>query len=132
MEPPEKWTQDQIERELLRRMRDPAAPLKQRQLLRKYSVVRRGRQRYKEQRVQQMTTNKLLNAWAASPPEHPDKLIDLSALPDRQVVQALVQRDIGRPEDKALLADSAIAELTKRANAMQLTVAQYIRRRGGR
>jgi hypothetical protein len=91
-------------------------------------VIRRGHQRYSEERVGRLPLTQLLNNWAACAPEYPGRLLDLSDLPDRQLIRAVFQQDIGITTDKAILSDSAITELTRRANDVRLTVADYMKR----
>jgi hypothetical protein len=76
-----------------------------------------------------MPTDTLLNKWAATPSDLADKLIDMSGAPDRQLFQAVTFQDTGTGVDRDVLADSAIAEIRKRANLQRVTVAQYVRRR---
>jgi hypothetical protein len=121
-------TQDEILRELRQRMRDPAVPLAERQLIQRMFVIRRGHQRYSEERVGRLPLAQLLNNWAACAPDCPGRLLDLSHLPDRQLIRAVFKQDIGITAEKAILADSAITELTKRANDVRLTVADYMKR----
>jgi hypothetical protein len=48
-------------------------------------------------------------------------LAGLSHLPDLQLVQAVWQLDIGLAAKPVVLADSAIAEVAKRANNLRIT-----------
>jgi hypothetical protein len=132
MEDPDRLTQDEIWRELRQRMRDPAVPLVERQIIQRMFVIRRGHQRYSEERVGRLPLVQLLNNWATCAPEYPGRLLDLSHLPDRQLIHAVFQQDIGITADKAILSDSAITELTRRANDVRLTVADYISRKAAR
>jgi hypothetical protein len=125
----QRMTPAELEREM-RRALASLGPGPTRRLLRKMLVIRHGRGRYREERIRQMSTAQLLNNWAACEPENPEALVDLSSMPDWQLVRAVSSRDIGvTAHSKEVLADSAIAELAKRANMMRLTVADYIRRR---
>jgi hypothetical protein len=127
-EPP-RLTPQQTEAEIRRRLREDWLAPEQRRWLRKWLIIGKGKERYKEQRIQQMPTDELLNKWAAAPSDLADKLVDLSARPDWQLIAAVSFQDIGMSVDKNVLADSAIAEIRKRANNQRLTVAQYIRRK---
>jgi hypothetical protein len=122
-------TPEEAERELRRRLREDRMSPERRRRLRQWLIIGKGHKRWQQQRVQRMSMEQLLNNWAAALPQHPDKLVDLSDLPDRQLLRAALQHDIGRAGDKEALSDSAIAELRKRANTARLTVADYVRRR---
>jgi hypothetical protein len=128
---PQRPTPEEAERELRRRLREDWITPEHRRWLRQWLVIGKGRNRYKTKWLERLSNEQLWNNWAAAPPQHPDKLVDLSDLPDRQLLRAALQHDIGRAGDKEVLSDSAIAELAKRANAARLTVADYVRRRIG-
>jgi hypothetical protein len=119
----------EIEKEIRARLREKWINPDQRRLLQRVLVLQRGVKRYREERARHMSAEQLLNAWAACPSEFADKLLDLSGVPDRQLLQAVSFQDIGLAADKNVLADSAIAELAKRANNLRMTVADYIRRK---
>jgi hypothetical protein len=122
-----RMTAQQAEAELRRRLREDWMTPEHRRWLRQWLIIGKGHNRYKEMRVEQMSADELLNKWAAA---HSDlKLVDLSGTPDRQLFQAISFQDTGTGIDQHVLADSAIAEIRKRANNLRLTVAQYIRRR---
>ena len=122
-------TPQQAEAEIRRRLCENWLAPERRRLLQRMLVLGRGVKRYREERARRMSVEQLLNNWAAAQPEHPEKLLDLSHLPDLQLVQAVWQLDIGLAAEPAVLADSAIAELATRANNRRMTVADYIRRR---
>jgi hypothetical protein len=122
-------TQAELEREM-RRALASLGPGPTRRLLRKVIIIRHGRDRWRKERVRRMSVAQLLNNWAACEPENPEALVDLGNMPDWQLVRAVGSQDIGvTAHSKEVLADSAIAELAKRANMMRLTVADYIRRK---
>jgi hypothetical protein len=122
-------TDAEFEAEIRRRLREGWIAPDKRRLLRQVLILHRGIKRYCEERVRRLSNDQLLNNWAAAPSEFAGKLIDLSGAPDRQLLQAVSFKDTGLAADRDLLADSAIAELAKRANNLRLTVADYIRRK---
>ena len=119
---PAPWWHD--ENELVRRVRarirstaDPAERRRLRQLL----IIRAGRQRQRWTRLAQMTEAQLINAWATTSSR--ETLLDLRRHSDgRLVLVAIAEKS--SPQE----ADSAIAELAARANAAQITVADYVAR----
>jgi hypothetical protein len=70
-----------------------------------------------------MPTDQLLNNWAiAVQDDDLNTLVDMSSLPDRQLIRMIT--DANEPFNRS---NSAIHELACRANNMCLTVAAYIR-----
>jgi hypothetical protein len=88
--------------------------------------------------VQDLSTEELLDYWATHVQAQPQNLLDLAHVPDHRLLLAVVQDEevlaVFRREgsdladDPAMLADSAIAELAKRAEQIGLTVGEYVRR----
>ena len=118
-----------IEAAIRRRLAEPWINPNERRLLRRVLILQRGVKRARKESVRRMSAAQLLNKWAAAQSDLADKLIDMSGVPDRQLLQAVSFQDIGLNADRDVLADSAIAELAKRANSLRLTVADYIRRK---
>jgi hypothetical protein len=122
-------TPQEIEAEIRARLRSEWISPTERRRLQRVLVLGRSVKRYRAERVRCLTNEQLINAWAAAPSDLADKLVDMSNVPDRQLVRAVSFQDIGLAADKDALADSAIAELAKRANNARTTVVDYIRRR---
>jgi hypothetical protein len=131
MPQPQRPTPQEIEAEIRHRLAQPWIAATERRRLRQILILGRGVKRYCKERLMRLSIEQLFNNWATAPPQHPDKLVDVSDLPDQQLLQAALLHDVGRAGDKEALSDSAIAELAKRANAARSTVADYVRRRVG-
>jgi hypothetical protein len=127
---PQDMSQQEIEAELRRRLKERWIDPAERRLLRKVFIVKRGIARYRKEQVEKMSVDQLFNGWAANPSSF-DTLLDLSHVPDRQLIRTVTFQNTasGLTASRDLMADSAIAELAKRANAQRVTVADYIRKR---
>jgi hypothetical protein len=125
-------TPQQVEAELRCRLREDWISPEERRLIRQWLIIGKGQRRYTEMRIQQMPTDELLNKWAVAPSDLADKLVDRSGMPDRQLIQSALLQDTGTGIDRDVLAESAITEISKRANNLRITVAQYIRHKAER
>jgi hypothetical protein len=74
-------------------------------------------ERFHQARIERMPFNELITRMVLGKPAPGAVLIDMSAMPDRKLLDATIGAD----------GDSACAELLKRANAKRLTVADFIK-----
>jgi hypothetical protein len=74
-------------------------------------------ERYHQERIKRMSDIDLIVGMVLAMPAPDYVLIDMSAMPDRELINATIGPD----------GDSACAELLKRANAKRITVADFIR-----
>jgi hypothetical protein len=116
---------DEYEKEARRILASSWISPEERRLLRKALIFRHGREHYKKERLKRMSTEQLLNNWVIAAPDDPHTLIDMSNMPDMQLLKTLFS--VTETDDKC---NSAIYELAKRANNQRLTVASYIRLKG--
>jgi len=74
--------------------------------------------------LRQLPTRDLLNLMAAAGPTTPNQTrVDMSKWLDHQILETLNLETLGDPNN--IYVDSALEELTKRANAQCVTVADY-------
>jgi hypothetical protein len=73
-----------------------------------------------------MSNAQLFNNWAVAPNDV--RCIDVADWPDRQLVLALLGHDVGLAINPDVLQQSAMAEITRRANNLRITVAEFILR----
>jgi hypothetical protein len=82
---------------------------------------------YQEQRLRRMPLSELLNGMAMAKPLHPGRqLIDMGGLANRTLIRTMLD---GTADARRY--DSAVAELTKRANAKGMTMADFIAKVSG-
>jgi hypothetical protein len=79
--------------------------------------LRDNAERYHQERLKRMSIVDLVVGMVLAKPAPDYALIDMSAMPDRELIDATIGPD----------GDSACAELLKRANAKRVTVADFIR-----
>jgi hypothetical protein len=113
-----------VEREIRARIAALPPWSAERRRMQRYLVIARGHARWQRLRAAQMSPAALINAYAVSPSDQ--TLIDMRGRADEELFRIIDTMGARSAQE----ADSAIAELRARANALQVTVADYIGRRG--